>query len=121
MESKFVALTEAIKILLWFSSITIECHNKHISLGQQTKPVLYQPLIFIKSPTENYCTKHIGVRLFFVGDLLNKGPSLLNMSKVNPISLIFLQSHTLKWTNTNLLKLLLILKLNFSRYLLNPF
>lgn len=40
MESEFLALTEAIKELLWFSCIIIECYNKHILPGQQTKSVL---------------------------------------------------------------------------------
>lgn len=76
MESEFVALTEATKELIWFNRIITECHNKHIFTNQPVKPTLLvdnmAAIDFIKSPIENYRTKHIDVKLFFVRDLLNQ-------------------------------------------------
>lgn len=88
MESEFIALTEVTKELL----IT-ECYNKHIFTDQQTKPTLLVDnmafIDFIKSPIENYQTKHVDVKLFFVCDLLNQAifnvkhvPSKKNLSVV---------------------------------------
>lgn len=76
MESEFIAMTEATKELVWFDRIINECFKKKILYGQKVKPNLLvdnmAAIDFIKSPIENYRTKHIDVKLFFVRDLINQ-------------------------------------------------
>lgn len=94
MESQFVALTEATKELFWFSRIIAECYNKRIFIGQQTKLILLvdnmAAIDFIKSSIENYCTKHIDVKLFFVRYLLNQDIfTIKHVSSISNLSDIF--------------------------------
>lgn len=74
MESEFVALTEATKELLWFDRILEESISKKIIKFKKKKSVLYVDNIatidFVKSPIENYRTKHIDIKLFFVRNLI---------------------------------------------------
>lgn len=76
MESEFVALTDAAKELLWFDRIIKECYDKKIFSEKNTQPKLLvdnmAAIDFLKSPIENYRTKHIDVKMFFVRDLLNQ-------------------------------------------------
>ena len=76
MESEFVAMTEAAKEMLWFSRILDECVEKGIVRQGVEKSILYvdnmATISFVKSPIENYRTKHIDIKLFFVRDLLYK-------------------------------------------------
>lgn len=76
MEAEFVALTEATKELIWFDHIITECYEREIFKGQKLKSCLLvdnmAAIDFIKSPIENYRTKHIHVKLLFVRDLINE-------------------------------------------------
>lgn len=76
MEAEFVAMTEATKETIWFNRILTECFNRKILKGKLIKPILYvdnmATIDFVKSPIENYRSKHIDVKLFFVRDLVYK-------------------------------------------------
>ena len=76
MEAEFVALTEATKELLWFDRILNECINYKIVPNKKVKSLMYVDNVatmdFTKSPIENYRTKHIDVKMFFVRDLIYK-------------------------------------------------
>lgn len=76
MEAEFVAMTEATKEMNWFYNVLKECFNKRIISGNCVKPILHvdnqAAIEFVKSPIENYRTKHIDVKLFFIRDLYYK-------------------------------------------------
>ena len=76
MESEFVAMTEAAKELLWFDRILTEGFKRKIFNGRKVKSCLYADnqaaLDFVKSPIENYRSKHIDIKLFFIRDLIYK-------------------------------------------------
>lgn len=76
MEAEFIAMTEAAKELLWFDRILDECITKRVINCKKLKSVLYVDNIatidFVKSPIENYRTKHIDVKLFFIRDIVYK-------------------------------------------------
>lgn len=76
MEAEFVAMTEAVKEMTWFNRILIECKERGVIKDNLEKPVLYADnqasIAFLKSPLENYKTKHIDVKLFFIRNLLNE-------------------------------------------------
>lgn len=76
MESEFIAMTETAKELLWFDRILTESFNRKIFDGHKVKSCLYvdnmAALDFVKSPIENYRTKHIDIKLFFIRDLIYK-------------------------------------------------
>lgn len=73
MESEFVAMTEAVKNLMWYDKILKECHERNI-ISNYTKSLLHvdnqAAIDFVKSPIENYRSKHIDVKLFFIRDLV---------------------------------------------------
>lgn len=77
MESEFVAMTEAAKNLVWFNRIRQECQKFKLipkGGGDAVLRVDNQAAIdFARSPIENYKSKHIDVRLFFIRDLVYKG------------------------------------------------
>lgn len=85
MEAEFVAMTEASKELVWFKNILEVCFERAIVAGEITKPTLYvdnqATISFVKSPIENYRSKHIDIKLFFVRDLVNKEEFDLNYIK----------------------------------------
>lgn len=74
MEAEFVAMTEAAKELLWFDRILNECISKQVIHSPMQKSILYvdnmAAIDFVNSPIENYRTKHIDVKLFFIRDLI---------------------------------------------------
>lgn len=74
MESEFIALTEATKELIWLQNILNECKTYELISENIIKAVLLidnqAAIDFVKSPVENYRTKHIDVKLFFVRDLI---------------------------------------------------
>lgn len=76
MEAEFVAMTEATKETIWFNRILVECFEKEVIQSHFNKPILYvdnrATIDFVKSPIENYRSKHIDVKLFFVRDLVYK-------------------------------------------------
>lgn len=76
MEAEFVAMTEAAKELLWFDRILDECITKRIINRRKEQSLLYvdnqATIDFVKSPIENYRTKHIDIKLFFIRDLVYK-------------------------------------------------
>jgi hypothetical protein len=76
MEAEFVAMTEAAKELLWFDRILNECITRKIVRSPKLKSILYvdnmAAIDFVNSPIENYKTKHIDVKLFFIRDLIYK-------------------------------------------------
>lgn len=76
MEAEFVAMTEAAKELLWFDRVLRECLVRGVIKGNKVKSVLFvdnqATLDFAKSPIENYRTKHIDVKLFFIRNLINE-------------------------------------------------
>lgn len=76
MESEFVSLTEAAKELVWIKRILDECKESNIILQDIPENILMvdnqASIDFVKSPIENYRTKHIDVKLFFVRDLVYK-------------------------------------------------
>lgn len=76
MESEFVALTETAKELIWLKRVTDECIKQLKIKGNSNLCTLFgdnqASLDFVKSPIENYKTKHIDIRLFFIRDLVYK-------------------------------------------------
>lgn len=82
MESEFVAMTEAAKNLVWFDRIVQECRSKQISRDIGTSSTLnvdnQAAIDFVKSPIENYRSKHIDVKLFFIRDLIYREAFQLN-------------------------------------------
>jgi hypothetical protein len=76
MESEFVALTETAKELIWFQRIVLECIQKGIFKTEETNPCLLADnqasIDFVKNPLENYRTKHIDIKLFFIRDFVYK-------------------------------------------------
>lgn len=76
MESEFIAMTEATKETIWFNRILFECFDKKIIPGKCNNPILFvdnmATIDFVKSPIENYRSKHIDVKLFFVRELVYK-------------------------------------------------
>lgn len=76
MEAEFVAMTEAAKELLWFDRVLCECINKRLISKRKEQSLLcvdnQATIDFVKSPIENYHTKHIDVKLFFIRDLVYK-------------------------------------------------
>lgn len=74
MESEFVAMTETAKNLVWFDRILRECRSKQIIRDKGVNSILnvdnQAAIDFVKSPIENYRSKHIDVKLFFVRDLV---------------------------------------------------
>lgn len=75
MESEFIALTETAKEIVWFSRILQECKNLVVHRTKRDVVIMVDnqaAISFIKSPVENYRTKHIDVKLFFVRDLVYK-------------------------------------------------
>ena len=74
MESEFIALTETSKELIWLKHILEECTNfKLLSLNNATSTLFVDnqaAIDFVKSPIQNYRSKHIDVKLFFVRDLV---------------------------------------------------
>lgn len=85
MEAEFVAMTEATKELTWYGNILNECFERKILLSNQVKPILFvdnmATIDFVKSPIENYRSKHIDVKLFFVRDLVYKEKFVLSFVK----------------------------------------
>lgn len=82
MEAEFVAMTEASRELIWFDRVLAECYEKKLIFNTKLKPILYvdnmSTIAFVKSPRENYRSKHIDVKLFFIRDLVYKGDFELN-------------------------------------------
>ncbi|GBM60394.1 Retrovirus-related Pol polyprotein from transposon TNT 1-94 [Araneus ventricosus] len=76
MEAEFIALTEAAKEMTWFDRILGECCDRKIIEVIKEKPTLYvdnlAAIDFVKSPVENHRSRHIDVKLFFIGDLVYK-------------------------------------------------
>lgn len=66
-------MTEASKNLLWFDRVLHECKDSKI-LNFCNKSILkvdnQATIDFVRSPIENYRSKHIDVKLFFVRDLV---------------------------------------------------
>lgn len=89
MESEFVAMTEAVKNVVWFDRIRSECGREGVIPVSVRTPVMradnQSAINFIKSPVENYRTKHIDVKLFFIRDWLNDGKFQISFvrSKLN--------------------------------------
>lgn len=93
MESEFVSLTEASKEIIWYQRIFKECVNFNILSKNKNIPKLLvdnqASINFVNSPLENYRTKHIDIKLFFVRDLVYQNlfeikyvQSKLNLSDV---------------------------------------
>ncbi len=75
MEAEFVALTDAVKELIWFQRILKECYALNIVKDNSVSKLLVDnqaSIDFVKSPIENYKTKHIDIKLFFVRELVDK-------------------------------------------------
>lgn len=76
MESEFVALTETSKELIWLHNILQECKEKRVLKTYDVPPLLLADnqacIDFVKSPIENYRTKHIEVKLFFIREFIYK-------------------------------------------------
>lgn len=76
MESEFVAMTEAVKELFWFRNILSECIAQNIIPQTEINAKLLADnraaIDYVKSPIENYRTKHIDVKLFFIRDYLDQ-------------------------------------------------
>lgn len=73
MEAEFIAMTEAVKNLTWFDRIFNECKTNHL-ISKIEKSVLLvdnqAAIDFVRSPIENYRSKHIDIKLFFIRDLV---------------------------------------------------
>ena len=76
MEAEFVSLVEAVKEIGWLQNVLKECSDHKIFL-YSSKPLLLvdnqATIEFIKSPIENFRTKHIDVKYFFVRELFYDG------------------------------------------------
>ncbi|GFS92960.1 retrovirus-related Pol polyprotein from transposon TNT 1-94 [Trichonephila clavipes] len=76
MEAEFMSMVECIKEITWLDNIMNECASRDV-VKYRSKPVLLADnqaaIDFLKSPIENYRTKHIEVRYHYVRDLLYKG------------------------------------------------
>lgn len=76
MESEFIEMTEAVKELLWFDRILTESFKQKIFDGHKENSCLYvdnmAALDFVNYKLENYRTKHIDIKLFFICNLIYK-------------------------------------------------
>lgn len=75
MEAEFISMVESIKELTWLDNIVSEC-SKYFEFIHNEKPILLADnqaaIDFLKSPIENYRTKHIEVRYHHVRELFYK-------------------------------------------------
>ncbi|GFX09414.1 retrovirus-related Pol polyprotein from transposon TNT 1-94 [Trichonephila clavipes] len=75
MEAEFMSMVECIKEITWLDNIMNECASRDV-VKYRSKPVLLADnqaaIDFLKSPIENYHTKHIEVRYHYVRDLFYK-------------------------------------------------
>ncbi|GFW22745.1 retrovirus-related Pol polyprotein from transposon RE1 [Trichonephila clavipes] len=75
MEAEFMSMVECIKEITWLDNIMNECASRDV-VKYRSKPVLLADnqaaIDFLKSPIENYRTKHIEVRYHYVRDLFYK-------------------------------------------------
>lgn len=75
MEAEFISMVESIKELTWLDNIVNEC-SKYLKFVHNEKPILLADnqaaIDFLKSPIENYRTKHIEVRYHHVRELFYK-------------------------------------------------
>ncbi|GFW65661.1 retrovirus-related Pol polyprotein from transposon RE1 [Trichonephila clavipes] len=76
MEAEFMSMVECIKEITWLDNIMNECASRDL-VKNENKPVLLADkqaaIDFLKSPIENYRTKHIEGRYHYVRDLFYKG------------------------------------------------
>lgn len=67
MKFEFIAMTEAVRELLWFHRIMDKYNSKKIISDRKLKSLLLvynqSTIDFVKSPTENHRTKHIDINL----------------------------------------------------------
>lgn len=72
MEAEFVSMVESIKELTWLDNVLKACSEKKI-IKYVSKPLLLvdnqAAIEFLKSPLENYRTKHIDIKYFYVREL----------------------------------------------------
>lgn len=72
MEAEFVSMVESIKELQWLNNVLHACKQNKL-IKYNSKPMLYvdnqAAIEYLKSPIENYRTKHIDVKFFFVREL----------------------------------------------------
>ena len=76
MEIEFVSLVEVEKEIRWLQNVLKECSD-HKIFSYSTKPLLLvnnqATIEFIKSPIENFRTKHINVKYLFARELFYDG------------------------------------------------
>ena len=72
MEAEFVSMVEGIKELQWLDNVLKSCKNNKL-ISYSSKPLLLvdnqAAIEFLKSPIENYRTKHIDIKFFYVREL----------------------------------------------------
>ena len=76
LDNSTIAWRTAAKELLCFDRILEECYSKNLLYGSKEKSLLSADNMtatdFVKSPIENYHTKHIDDKLLFIRDLIYK-------------------------------------------------
>lgn len=72
MEAEFVSMVESVKELQWLDNVMKSCKSNKL-INYNSKPLLLvdnqAAIEFLKSPIENYRTKHIDIKFFFVREL----------------------------------------------------
>lgn len=74
MESEYVAMTKAVKNPVCFDRIRRECTQGILSESKSKSMLIdnQAEIHFVKSPVQNYKSKHIDIKLFIIRDLFYK-------------------------------------------------